>query len=187
MTDLENSKNRSGSGSDSGNGSSGHGSPTNTATALNSAATEFYAAFRQLVNMWHPHVYGTRPKSPTPFSIDDILTGNNRMDGSGGPPMPRSALEMTGALLAHHLMGAMQQQQQQALVGLAVSSQQLGQRSSITGSAASGSSNSGEDDDQSQPLNLSTGNHIERGDFGFDSKQKSPPGKLDCPCVNKPK
>ena len=23
--------------------------------------------------MWHPHVYGTPPKSPTPFSIDDIL------------------------------------------------------------------------------------------------------------------
>ena len=33
--------------------------------------------------MWHPHVYRTPPKSPTPFSIDDIL-GRPSSVASGG-------------------------------------------------------------------------------------------------------
>jgi len=34
--------------------------------------------------MWHPHVYGRRPKSPTPFSIDDILRGSTNKKGEEG-------------------------------------------------------------------------------------------------------
>ena len=33
--------------------------------------------------MWHPHVYATPPKSPTPFSIDDILKRHQRGPQSG--------------------------------------------------------------------------------------------------------
>ena len=48
-------------------------SPTMTSTVTSVTSTPSEVAFRQLVDMWHPHVYGTPPKSPTPFSIDDIL------------------------------------------------------------------------------------------------------------------
>ena len=40
---------------------------TSTVTSVTSSAAE--VSFRQLVDMWHPHVYRTPPKSPTPFSI----------------------------------------------------------------------------------------------------------------------
>merc|ERR1719367_163610 len=36
------------------------------------------SSFRQLAELWHPHVYNSATKRPTPFSIEDILKENNR-------------------------------------------------------------------------------------------------------------
>ena len=47
---------------------------------------------------WHPHVYATPPKSPTPFSIDDILKrqqGEKRV-----PPNPMDYVSEWNKLLA---------------------------------------------------------------------------------------
>ena len=46
---------------------------TSSVTSMTSGVSAAEVSFRQLVEMWHPHVYATPPKSPTPFSIDDIL------------------------------------------------------------------------------------------------------------------
>ena len=35
------------------------------------------SSFRQLAELWHPHVYNSATKRPTPFSIEDILKENS--------------------------------------------------------------------------------------------------------------
>ncbi len=144
-------------------------------SAAMAAASEF---FRQLVNIWHPHVYGSRPKSPTPFSIDDILNPRAANEAALGTPAgnPVRGLDITGALLAQQFMGAIQQQQQRAaLGGLGLPGLPLGISSVLNRSLPEGTppevNNGGrdsiqsttddsgvcEDADQPQPLNLSTG------------------------------
>ena len=76
-------------------------------TSVTSSAAE--VSFRQLVDMWHPHVYRTPPKSPTPFSIDDIL---NRPQTASNP----AASEMADSIKrlmpgwAHLISNFLQQQ-----------------------------------------------------------------------------
>jgi hypothetical protein len=48
-----------------------------TTTVVSSTSPPALIPFRKLSEMWHPHVYGMPPKSPTHFSIDDILKRNN--------------------------------------------------------------------------------------------------------------
>ena len=43
-------------------------------------ATHSLSSFRQLAELWHPHVYNSAAKKPTPFSIEDILKESNRAD-----------------------------------------------------------------------------------------------------------
>ena len=54
--------------------------PTTNAVAAAAAllANPSLSSFRQLAELWHPHVYNSATKRPTPFSIEDILKENNR-------------------------------------------------------------------------------------------------------------
>ena len=86
-------------------------SPIMTSSALTSmtsgvSATEM-SSFRQLVEMWHPHVYATPPKSPTPFSIDDILKRRQPQTMTSASINPSVASEMADSL--KKLIPALQQ------------------------------------------------------------------------------
>ena len=86
-------------------------SPIMTSSALTSmtsgvSATEM-SSFRQLVEMWHPHVYATPPKSPTPFSIDDILKRRQPQTMTSAGINPSVASEMADSL--KKLIPALQQ------------------------------------------------------------------------------
>ena len=41
-----------------------------------------FSSFRQLAELWHPHVYNSAAKMPTPFSIEDILKETNRVENN---------------------------------------------------------------------------------------------------------
>ena len=135
----------------------GSKSPTNTTTDLKKG-------------MWHPHVYRTPPKSPTPFSIDDILKRGGPVAGAA----LKNAHEVAEEWLRvwQYINNAMQHQkmlqQQQSEVESGRDSTE-----SCTPGANSNSGSSGSDEDRGdetqQPLNLSlaTTNHTSTKQ-GFD-------------------
>ena len=43
-----------------------------------------FSSFRQLAELWHPHVYNSAAKRPTPFSIEDILKERSQI-GNNNP------------------------------------------------------------------------------------------------------
>ena len=47
-------------------------------------ANHSLSSFRHLAELWHPHVYSSAAKKPTPFSIEDILKERNRADNNAG-------------------------------------------------------------------------------------------------------
>jgi hypothetical protein len=135
-----------------------------SSTASKTASDSLQQSFRQMIDMWHPHVYGTRPKSPTPFSIDDILR-RPTLASEAAHHLTRLFPDLTQAL-AHHMVAAMQQQQEAFLQKIAAansSSNDGSGRDSIqstspplNGGGGGNSSNNGDaEDDQPQPLNLS--------------------------------
>ena len=134
----------------------GSKSPTNPTTDLKKG-------------MWHPHVYRTPPKSPTPFSIDDILKRGGPVAGAA----LKNAHEVAEEWLRvwQYINNAMQHQkmlQQQSEVESGRDSTE-----SCTPGANSNSGSSGSDEDRGdetqQPLNLSlaTTNHTSTKQ-GFD-------------------
>lgn len=140
-----------------------------------------------LKEMWHPHVYRPPPKSPTPFSIDDILHSQN--NPSPKPLMTPSAMAATAAAMsnlanftpeewlrvAYYINNAMQQGQKMIHSNSAnlTSSEESGRDSTESTNITTG------DEDETQPLNLSlttstkkssfTGDPYDR-DFLLDSK-----------------
>lgn len=109
--------------------------------------------FRELADMWHPHVYKEPPKSPTPFSIDDIL---KRPKEEADSHMTRLLPDLTH-VLAHHMVAAAMQHQ--------TSTGSTGRDSLQSTPPLASSSNAGDDNDEDpQPLNLTT-----KRDSGGDS------------------
>ena len=47
------------------------------------------SSFRQLAELWHPHVYNSAEKMPTPFSIEDILKERKRDEANNSKPIPQ--------------------------------------------------------------------------------------------------
>ena len=81
---------------------------TSSVTSMTSGVSAAEVSFRQLVEMWHPHVYATPPKSPTPFSIDDILKRRQpQMTMTSSGINPSVASEMADSL--KKLLPALQQ------------------------------------------------------------------------------
>ena len=99
--------------------------------------------------MWHPHVYRTPPKSPTPFSIDDILkrTSNHVASSSAVPNLAHLTAE-EWLRFAYYAM------QTTKLGSNNVSSEESG-RDSTESIITPTSANSNTTDDETQPLNLS--------------------------------
>lgn len=149
-----------------------------------------------LKEMWHPHVYRPPPKSPTPFSIDDILHSQNP---SPRPMMTPSAMAATAAAMsnlanftteewlrvAYYINNAMQQGQKMIHhsnnLTAASSSEESGRDSTESTNITTG-----DEDETQQPLNLSltttnnkghpsfgTGDPYEH-DFLLDSKSGMP-------------
>ena len=59
---------------------------TAAAAAAALLANHSLSSFRQLAELWHPHVYSSTAKKPTPFSIEDILKERNRVDNNTSNP-----------------------------------------------------------------------------------------------------
>ena len=128
--------------------------------ALESSATEgphqqMALELRQrLLDMWHPHVYGTPPKTPTPFSIDDILN-NRQQHQPRTEDVPLSKITEWQHILATL---ALQQQMLANATGLHAPQPALGNFESERDSIQSTPPESDEAEDQEaaqQPLNLS--------------------------------
>ena len=68
---------------------------TTSAAAATAAllANSSLSSFRQLAELWHPHVYNSAAKRPTPFSIEDILQDRAEQ----GKSNLQSRLELYGA------------------------------------------------------------------------------------------
>ena len=126
-------------------------SPTMTSTVTSVTSTPSEVAFRQLVDMWHPHVYGTPPKSPTPFSIDDILKRPQSASTNPATDMAEGLKKLMPGWA--HLINNFILQQQNLIQPDMAGETETG-RDSIQSTPPNSSSANGEDDDQPQPLNL---------------------------------
>ena len=129
-----------------------------TAAATTAAAMAVAAAnFRKLAEMWHPHVYAVPPKSPTPFSIDDILSRKSNSPRTVNPFLLAAAAAMSTAAAA-------------AAVSSGASSTG-GESSPSRRSPVVSAASAADDEDDDQPLNLSTTKRS-------DDKGKWPPTVL---------
>ena len=138
---------------------------TSSVTSMTSGVSAAEVSFRQLVEMWHPHVYATPPKSPTPFSIDDILkrrpqttsinpTVASEMADSLKKLIPALQQPAGWAHLINNLLLQQQQHHHQQQPNLLLQATETG-RDSLQSTPPNSSSNNGEDtDEQPQPLNL---------------------------------
>ena len=149
----------------------GHRSPslspahTHTPTSATTPTTSL-SPFRRLGEaMWHPHVY-VPPKTPTPFSIDDILTGatwaRDRHGGSAPSSHAQAFAQFVGAMNAHAQQQVAAQAAQQAAAAAAVTAAVAANnsRDSEGGSPRVSSSPTGDEveaEGGEQPLNLTTG------------------------------
>ena len=119
--------------------------------------------------MWHPHVYGTPPKCPTPFSIDDILRHRQQQQQQPSTVVSSMTSEMAARFSAEewfkvccYLNSAMQHQKQQLIQ---TSTSEESGRDSIQSTPP----NTGDEAEaESQPLNLSLAtNHKDPFDHEF--------------------
>ena len=138
----------------------------------NQVSTDSTTEISEESPLWHPHVYRTPPKSPTPFSIDDILHRriptaedfrNSVAANSLNPFLSGAAGNFSVGewyRIYHFLNNAMQQQQQllnqNKVSSNGITSNEDSGRDSAESTPANSSSNTTTgDDDEAQPLNLS--------------------------------
>ena len=101
---------------------------------------------------WHPHVYATPPKSPTPFSIDDILK-RQQVGSSGNTVQAMDYVSEWNKLLALWAMVGQNQNQNHNSVN---GSEESGRESLQSGSPLGLQiCDQNESESSPQPLNLS--------------------------------
>jgi len=138
--------------------------------------------------IWHPHVYKAPPKSPTPFSIDDILKRGPQGSVTGAGMKNADDVAEEWLRVWQYINNAMHQQkmllnQQQS----EVESERDSTESSCTDKNRAHSNSSGTSDegpDEAQPLNLSltTNNALSKQGYDHDFIMNSTSHKSDLSC-----